>query len=104
MKLDKERVNNALNLFADSLRVRGKEDLAFMIENFFPPKTNPVTCQCPGANSSWDKVLSMRTVSSLWFLTFRRISSMPRGSITWKMALVLLISVCFFGVSAERAG
>ena len=34
MKLDKERVNNALNLFADSLRSRGKEDLAFMIENY----------------------------------------------------------------------
>lgn len=34
MKLDKERVNQALNLFADSLRRRGKEDLAFMIENY----------------------------------------------------------------------
>lgn len=34
MKLDKERVNDALNLFADSLRARGKEDLAFMIENY----------------------------------------------------------------------
>lgn len=34
MKLDKERVHNALNLFADSLRARGKEDLAFMIENY----------------------------------------------------------------------
>lgn len=34
MKLDKERVQNALNLFADSLRMRGKEDLAFMIENY----------------------------------------------------------------------
>lgn len=34
MKLDKERVNDALNLFADSLRSRGHEDLAFMIENY----------------------------------------------------------------------
>ena len=34
MKLDKERVQHALNLFADSLRSRGKEDLAFMIENY----------------------------------------------------------------------
>jgi hypothetical protein len=34
MKLDKERVQDALNLFADSLRARGKEDLAFMIENY----------------------------------------------------------------------
>lgn len=34
MKLDKERVHDALNLFADSLRLRGKEDLAFMIENY----------------------------------------------------------------------
>lgn len=34
MKLDKPRVQDALNLFADSLRARGKEDLAFMIENY----------------------------------------------------------------------
>lgn len=34
MKLDKERVQHALNLFADNLRSRGKEDLAFMIENY----------------------------------------------------------------------
>ena len=34
MKLDKPRVQDALNLFADSLRSRGKEDLAFMIENY----------------------------------------------------------------------
>ena len=34
MKLDKERVNDALNLFADRLRSHGKEDLAFMIENY----------------------------------------------------------------------
>jgi hypothetical protein len=34
MKLDKPRVHDALNLFADSLRSRGKEDLAFMIENY----------------------------------------------------------------------
>jgi hypothetical protein len=34
MKLDKERVNDALNRFADSLRSRGHEDLAFMIENY----------------------------------------------------------------------
>jgi hypothetical protein len=34
MKLDKPRVQEALNLFADSLRMRGKEDLAFMIENY----------------------------------------------------------------------
>jgi hypothetical protein len=27
-------VQDALNLFADSLRARGKEDLAFMIENY----------------------------------------------------------------------
>jgi hypothetical protein len=27
-------VQEALNLFADSLRMRGKEDLAFMIENY----------------------------------------------------------------------
>jgi hypothetical protein len=27
-------VQHALNLFADSLRSRGKEDLAFMIENY----------------------------------------------------------------------
>ena len=34
MKLDKERVQHALNRFADSLRSRGHEDLAFMIENY----------------------------------------------------------------------
>lgn len=34
MKLDKERVQFALNRFADSLRSRGHEDLAFMIENY----------------------------------------------------------------------
>jgi hypothetical protein len=27
-------VQEALNLFADSLRMRGKKDLAFMIENY----------------------------------------------------------------------
>jgi hypothetical protein len=34
MKLDKERVQFALNRFADNLRSRGHEDLAFMIENY----------------------------------------------------------------------
>ena len=34
MKLDKERVQYALNRFADNLRSRGHEDLAFMIENY----------------------------------------------------------------------
>ena len=34
MKLDKERVQHALNRFADNLRSRGYEDLAFMIENY----------------------------------------------------------------------
>jgi len=34
LKLDKPRVQEALNLFADSLRSRGKEDLALMIENY----------------------------------------------------------------------
>jgi hypothetical protein len=34
MKLDKPRVQYALNRFADNLRLRGHEDLAFMIENY----------------------------------------------------------------------
>lgn len=34
LKLDKPRVGQALNLFADNLRRRGHEDLAFMIENY----------------------------------------------------------------------
>jgi hypothetical protein len=34
MQLDKERVQFALNRFADNLRSRGHEDLAFMIENY----------------------------------------------------------------------
>jgi hypothetical protein len=34
LKLDKPRVGQALNQFADKLRMRGHEDLAFMIENY----------------------------------------------------------------------
>jgi len=49
LKLDKPRVQEALNLFADSLRSRGKEDLALMIENYEALLLEEIQAAAPAA-------------------------------------------------------